>query len=77
VSTNAIRKALEYMRGIALTADQSKARVEALDEVEAIEKAARALTDWNDTHRNHRTDQQIYDSSTAFGLLERIAKDAP
>jgi hypothetical protein len=73
VSTNAIHRLIAVARKLGVTVACDDARAD----VEAIEKAARSLTDWNDTHRNHRTDQQIYDSSTAFGLLERIAKDAP
>lgn len=42
MSTTNIKRALEYMRGMALTGDQSKARVAALAEVNDIERALAA-----------------------------------
>lgn len=70
MSTKAIRKALESMRGIALTRDQSQARVEAMAEVEAIEKAARHITAF-------ARGERVADAAVSYAriVLEDIAKE--
>jgi ribosomal protein S12 methylthiotransferase accessory factor YcaO len=75
MSTKNIRRALEFMRGLALTAEQSNARVHALAEVEAIEKAARVVSVQGIFELEEEPDEVRADVEAAEEVFGRIAKE--
>jgi hypothetical protein len=69
MSTRAIREALRE-----LSALKGMTQVQAYAEVEAIEKAAKALDDWR--WSTHRSDDLHNRREDAMDLMERIAEEA-
>jgi hypothetical protein len=72
MSTKAIREALEAYRQTSDSTDRRYVLImKALDEVEAIEKAARSIVEWNKQGR-----PAFYiDAARGYDVLERIAKE--
>lgn len=73
MSTENIAKALEYMRGIALTGDQSKARILARHELEHLRAAVRSASEVCGIVGHLRSNGE----HEAADVLEAIAKEAP
>lgn len=76
MSTKAIRKALEGLRGDFLWSEErTKETDAALSELAAIERAAKVLGDCQISYDRGVTKTE--DAKAAHGLLHSIAKDAP